>query len=163
MWKTNNSINDSKWKKKEGWHYLTVKKLPILLRWITSKHHGEFHCLNCLHSFKTANKLKSHEKVCKNKDFCGILLPSEKDNILEFNQYMNSNKMSYIIHGDIESLIKEIDGCINNSESSLTTKVGEHIPCGYSMSTIWAFGNIHNKCTLYRGEDFMNFKSFVNL
>ena len=78
---------------KEGSHYLTVKKLPTLLRGIASKHHGDFYCLNCLHSFRTENKLKSNDKVCKNKDFCGIVMPSEKDNILEFNQYMKSNKM----------------------------------------------------------------------
>ena len=28
-----------------------------------------FYCLNCLHSFKTVKKMKSPEKVCKNKDF----------------------------------------------------------------------------------------------
>ena len=30
---------------------------------------------------------------------------AEKDNILEFNQYMKSDKMPYIIYGDTESLI----------------------------------------------------------
>ena len=63
-------------------------------------------------------------------------MSSEKDNILEFNQYMKSDKIPYIIYADIESLIKEIDGCSNNPENSLTTKIGEHILCGYSMSTI---------------------------
>ena len=66
---------------KEGWHYLTVKKLSALPRGITSKDDGDFYCLNCLHSFRAENKLKSHEKVCKNKDFCGIALASEKDNV----------------------------------------------------------------------------------
>ena len=79
--------------------------LSILLRGITSKHHGNFYCLNCLHSFRTENKLKSHEKVFKNKDFCGIVMPSEKDNILEFNQHINSDKMPYIIYAGIEFLI----------------------------------------------------------
>ena len=41
----------------EGWHYIAVKQLPALLREITSKNHGYFHCLNCLHSFRTENKL----------------------------------------------------------------------------------------------------------
>ena len=68
--------------KKESWHYLAVKELSTLLREITSKHHGNFHCLNCLHSFRTENKLKYHEKVCKNKGFCGIVMSLEKDNIL---------------------------------------------------------------------------------
>ena len=35
--------------------------------------------LNCLYSFVTENKLKSHEKVCENKVFCGIVMPSQKD------------------------------------------------------------------------------------
>ena len=29
-------------------------------------------------------------------------MPSEKDNILKFNQYMKSDKMPYIIYADIE-------------------------------------------------------------
>ena len=75
-------------------------------------------------------------KVCKNKDLWGIVMASGKDNILEFNQYMKSCNISYIIYADIESLIKKIDECENNPENFLTTKTGEHIPCGYSMSTI---------------------------
>ena len=105
--------------------------------------------MNCLHSFRTENKLKSHEKICKNKDFCGTILPSEKNNILEFNQCMKSDKMPYIIYADIESLIRKIDGCANNPENSSTTKIGEHIPCGYPMSTIWRFDHIEGKHTLY--------------
>ena len=58
---------------------------------------------------------------------------------------MKLNKIPYIIYANIESLIKKIDGCGNNSENSSTTKIDEHIPCGYSMSTIWAFNNIENK------------------
>ena len=57
--------------KSKGWlHYLAVKELSALLRGITSKHYGDFYCLNCLHSFRTKNKLKMHKRVCKNKDFC---------------------------------------------------------------------------------------------
>ena len=44
--------------------------------------------------------------------------------------------MPYIIYADSESLTKKIDGCANNPENSSTTKIGEHIPCGYSMSII---------------------------
>ena len=51
------------------WHYLAVKKLSAILRRITSEHHGDFYCSNCLHSFATEKKLKLHKKVCENKDF----------------------------------------------------------------------------------------------
>ena len=95
------------------------------------------------------------KKYVKTKIFCGIVIPSEKDKILEFHQYTKSYKMPYIIYADIESLIKKIDGCPNNPESSLTTKIGEHVPCGYSISTIWGFYHIEEKHTLYRGKDCM--------
>ena len=49
----------------EGWHYLAVKTLSALLRGITSKHVGDFYCLNCLHSFKTRNNLSLIKKVWK--------------------------------------------------------------------------------------------------
>ena len=39
--------------------------------------------------------------------------------------------MPYIIYADIKSLKEKIAGCANNSKNSLTTKIGEHIPCGY--------------------------------
>ena len=140
---------------KEGWHYLSVKKLSPLLRTITSKHDSDFYSLNYLHSFRTDNKIKSHEKVYKYKEYCRIARPSEKDNILEFNQYVKSDKMPYIIYADIASLIKKIDVCANNPEKSSTANTNKHIPCGYSMSTIWAFNHIGNKHTLYRWEDCM--------
>ena len=94
-------------KEKEGWHHLAAKKLFALLGGLTSNYNGNFYCLNCLHSFRTENKLKSHEKICKNKDFCGIVMPSKKKISLDFNQYMKSDKMPYIIYADIECLIKQ--------------------------------------------------------
>ena len=53
----------------EGWHYHAVKKVSALLRETTSKNHGDFYCLNCLHFFRTKNKFESHKKVCENNDF----------------------------------------------------------------------------------------------
>ena len=115
--------------------------------------------MNCLHLFRTENSLKSHEKECQIKDFSGIVMPSEKDNILEFKQYMTSDKMLYIIYADIESLIKKkkklknIGRFGNNPEKSLTTKIGDHIHRGYSMPSIWGFDHIEDKHTLYDRKD----------
>ena len=93
-------------KEKECWHYLAVKNLPTLLRWITSKRQS--YCLNCLHSFRTEKKLKSHEKVCK-KRFLWSYNVIRKDNILEFNQHMMSDKTPYIVYAGMESLIKNVE------------------------------------------------------
>ena len=42
----------------------------------------------------------------KNKNCFWIAMPSEKDKILEFYQYMKFNKMQHIIYTDMEFLIK---------------------------------------------------------
>ena len=99
--------------------------------------------------------IKSHEKVCKNKNILEIVFPSSKNNILEFNQYKRLDKMLYIIYTNIESLIKKIERSANNLEKTSTTKVGKHIPGGYSMPTIGAFDHIENTHSLYCREDGM--------
>ena len=79
-------------KSKERWHYFGVKKLSALLRGITSKNNRDFYCLNCLHSFRTKSKLKSHKKVFENKYFCNVIMASEDTKTLEFNQYQKSDE-----------------------------------------------------------------------
>ena len=61
----------------EVWHHLAVKKLSALLRGITSEHDCHFYGLNCLHSIRAKNKLALHKKVCEDKNFCGVVMPSE--------------------------------------------------------------------------------------
>ena len=65
----------------EKWHYLAVKNLSLLLRGITSNNNGDYYCTNCLRSFRTENKLKAHENVCKNHN-CYIKMPEKHNNIL---------------------------------------------------------------------------------
>ena len=77
-----------------------------------------------------------HKKVCGNKDFCNVIMTSEDTKILEFNQYQKSDKAPFIIYADIECIIKKIDGCKNNPETLSSSKVSEHIPSGFSTSTI---------------------------
>ena len=38
-------------------------------------------------------------------NFCGIVMPSEKNNIIKFNRYVKSNKMTYITKAGIESFV----------------------------------------------------------
>ena len=93
----------------ERWNYLVVKKLSVLLRGITSKHHGYFYCLNCLHSFATENKRESHKNVCENKDFSNAVMLSENTKILEISQYQEYDKTPFFIYADLECLIEKID------------------------------------------------------
>ena len=61
--------------------YISVKKLPALLREVTSNHHGYCYRSNYFHSVATLNKLESHKKECENKDSCNVVMPSEDTKI----------------------------------------------------------------------------------
>ena len=80
---------------------------------------------------------------------------SKDTKILEFNQYLKSDKISSVIYADVESLIKRIDRFKKNFEKLSTLKLGEHILYVCSISRIWKFDGIENKHDVYRGEGCM--------
>ena len=43
--------------REERKHFLAVKKISALLRGTTSKHHGDFYCLNYIHCFAAENQI----------------------------------------------------------------------------------------------------------
>ena len=104
----------------EKWHYLAVKSLSALYREITSKHVGDFYYLNCFCSYRTENKLKKHEKVCENHDYCYVEMPKKDNKILKYNYGEKSVKAPFIVYADLESLLEKMNTCHNNLEKSST-------------------------------------------
>ena len=94
------------------WHYFAVKSLPALLRGTTSNNYGDFYCLNCFHSYTTHNKLKKHERICNNHDYCRIDMPKEHEKI-KYLPGEKSLKPPFIICAYIECLLKETQYCQN--------------------------------------------------
>ena len=139
----------------EKWHYLAVKRLSALFRGITSKHDGDFYCLNCFHSYTTENKLKRHKKVCKNHDYCYVEMPEEYNKTLKYNEREKSMKSPFIIYADLQCLLEKMNTCHNNPEKSSTTKINKHTPSGYSLFTHCSFDTTKNKLDYYRGENCM--------
>ena len=89
------------------WHYLAVRSLSALLRGISSSNNGDFYCLNCFHSYRTLNKLKKHERVCNNHDYCHVDMPEEGKNILKYSPRDKLLKAPFIIYADLECLLKK--------------------------------------------------------
>ena len=83
------------------WHYLAVKSVPALLRGITSNHNGDFYCLNCFHSYSTKNKLKKHERVCNDHDYCYVEMPNEDNKILKYNHGEKSLKAWFMLNWSV--------------------------------------------------------------
>ena len=146
----------------ENGHYLAVTSLSGLLRGITSNHNGDFDCLNCFHACTTKNRLKEHEKVCENHDFCCVEMTSEDNKILKYNHGEKSMKAPFIIYADLECLLEKMNTCHNNPKKSSITKINKHTPSGYSLFTHCSFDEERNKLSHYRGEDSMK-KLFKDL
>ena len=135
----------------EKWHCLVVKNLSGLLRGVTSNHHGDFYCLNCLHLYSTKNKPEAHKKICENHDYC----PTKDNNTIKYNQSEKSIKLPFVIYADLECLLEKMSTCINNPNESSTTKINMHTPSGYSIFTHCSFDKSKNKLNYYRGNNCM--------
>ena len=92
-----------------NWHYLAIEKISGLLRGITSNHNGDFYCLNCLDSYSTKSKLKKHEKICKNHNFCYLKMLDAENNILKSKPGKKSLKHPFIIYADLECLLLKMN------------------------------------------------------
>ena len=117
-----------------NWHYLTIKNMKRLIRGVTSNHHGDFFCRNCMHSYRTENALKKHERLCTNHDYCEIIMPKPSKNILEFNSNDKSLHMPHTIYADLEVILKKIQSCQPNLENSYTEDKKVPIACSLCIT-----------------------------
>ena len=142
-------ITDDEEDTPDKWHYLAVKSIARLFRGITSSNNRDFYCLGCLHSFRTDNALKKHERLCDNHDYCEIVMPTEDNNALKYNRGEKSLKVANIIYMDLESLLIKQQSSQNNPEKSYTEK----LLLGYSINLVRSYEPNKNIRNFYRGKD----------
>ena len=136
-----------------NWYYLAIKSIPALLRGVASTHNGDFYCLNCFHSYTTHNRLKEHEILCQNNDFCNLKLPNEKNKYLSSTSVKITLKTPFIIYADLGCLLIKMSSYENTPITSYTEKKALHMPCGYSIHTCYSFNKTLNEQKYYRGQD----------
>ena len=61
----------------------------------------------------------------------------------------------FIIYADLDCLMEKVDESKNNPENTFTTKLSEHIPSCFLMSTTSSFKSIKNKHDVHRGKNRM--------
>ena len=152
----------------EKWHYIALKSelsgnghkkptqsLSKLYRGITSNHNGDFHCLRCLHSYRTDKILKDHARICNNHKCCQIVMPAKGKNILRYNSGEKSLKAAHIFYLDIESLLIKKQSCQNNPGDLHTEIKAIHEACGYSLKSLTSHDSTQDKHSYYRGTDYI--------
>ena len=110
----------------KNWHYLALKSArttngyncPMrsfsrLYREIASNNIGDYYSSDRLHSYRTNNSLKKHERLCDKHDYCHLEMSNEDDKIIKYNHGDKS---------DLECLLKKVSSYQNNPEKPHTEK-----------------------------------------
>ena len=116
--------------KENSWHYTTIKSISQLFRGIISTNHGDHYCRNCYHSFRTENKFKNHQRLCRNHDYCEVIMPEEGKNILKYTPEGRSLYIPHIIYADLDVVFRQIQPYQPNLKNCYTETKNVHIPSG---------------------------------
>ena len=129
-----------------------MKSLSALLRGITSNHDGDFYCLNCFRSYRTEKKLKKHESVCNDHDFCCVEMPDEGSKILRYNYGEKSLKGPFMIYADWSVCLKK---CTHVKIILKNLIQRKKLGNGYSLFTNCLLDVAKIKLDCYRSKDCM--------
>ena len=139
-------------------HYCLIESFSRLVSSQVSKDKGKsFLCERCLNPFLTEESLNKHKEYCNTNECIKVVMPEKgKNDIVKFKNYCNSEKVPFIIYADTESLIKPIQSCEPNPQSSYTKKYQKHEPINFSYYTKCFDDNVFEpRLRSYTGEDAM--------
>ena len=134
-------------------HYVAIKSLGRSLSEQNSKHNPSQHfCTNCLQGFSELRSRDEHYAYCRSNQAVRIEM-STKRPIVEYSNGQHQFKVPFIMYADFESILEPIQGARNNPNVSSTRGVNVHTPSGWCLQSKFAYGEIDNPLTQYRGSD----------
>ena len=142
------------------WHYTAIKSLSRLLASKNSKNKGkQYFCINCLQGFKFELSRDKHYAYCVDYETVRVEMP-RKGSTLEFYDGQNQFKVPFMMYMDFEAILEPMQGprsgpCDRSPdpEEPYTKKVNQHIPSGLCVYRKFAYGDVKDPLTIYRGED----------
>ena len=133
-------------------HYTAIKSLSRLLKSSNTKHHGkQYFCTNCLQGFSPEASRDGHQVYCEDNETVKVEMP--KDPIVEFKDGQNQFRVPFIMYADFESILKPIESTTPDPNQPYTNRVNEHTPSGWCVYSKFAYGEVSNPLTIYRGKD----------
>ena len=134
-------------------HYVAVKSISRLLSSINNKHEkAQHYCMNCLNRFKTQESRDNHYNYCAYNEPIKIEMP-DKNPIVRYSNGQHQFKVPFIMYADFESILEPIQGTKNNPKVSSTRRINSHKPSGWCLHSKFAYGEVNNPTTQYRGAD----------
>ena len=148
----------------ENRHYTAVKSLSRLLKSMNAKHHRAYHfCVNCLNGFRTESARDKHYKYCSSHGEVNVKMPKESEKWLKFHDGQCQFKVPFMLYADFESILKPVDDRYRDQmnqlkterlgKASYTEKLNTHVPSGWCVYSKFAYGDVPDPMTDYRGTD----------
>ena len=111
--------------------------------------------MNCLQGFTFESSRDQHYSYCINNEMVRVEMPS-KGSTVEFYDGQNQFKVPFMMYADFESILMPMQGRSPSApdlDKAYTTKVNQHIPSGWCVYSKFAYGDVKDPLTIYRGED----------
>ena len=78
----------------------------------------------------------------------------EEGSFVEFHDGQNQFKVPFVMHADLEVIFKQTkENVKSNPEKSYTKEINQHVPSGFCVNSVFAYGEVENPFKLYRSED----------
>ena len=139
-----------------GHHYCLIRGDAGLSRLVSnrSKHkHRTYVCHYCLHPFSSDSRREAHKPYCSPHGPQKAEMVDEDNKIMKFRNYFHGLRCPFTIYCDFEAILKKVDTCLNNPESSSTTDYEQHEVCGFAYMVVCADPKLTQKPVLYRGPN----------
>ena len=135
-------------------HYTAIKSLSRLLRSSNTKHKCKQHfCMNCLQGFTQESRRDRHQVCCEDNKTVRVEMPS-KGLTVEFYDGQNQFKVPFMMYADFEAILEpKEDSMESDPDAPYTKEVNRHIPSEYCVYSKFAYGEVKDPLTIYRGKD----------
>ncbi|XP_011859764.1 PREDICTED: uncharacterized protein LOC105557193 [Vollenhovia emeryi] len=119
-------------------HFVWIKNLFRLVSSQLSKQkEKKYICDRCLHYFHSNGKLEAHSVDCQQINNCAIVLPSEKDKWLSFNNHSRKERVPFVVYADLECILIKTDTDTKAYQHHQIFSIAYYVHCSYddSLST----------------------------
>ena len=106
-----------------------------------------------MQGFHSETSRDKHYEYCKDNEAVRMEMPKE-GSFVEFHDGQNQFKVPFVKYADFEAILKPTkENAKSNPEEACTKEINQHIPSGFCVNSVFAYGKVENPLKLYRGED----------
>ena len=135
-------------------HYTAIKSLSRLPKSSNTRNKCKQHfCMNCLQTQESSRD--QHQVYCEDNESVRVEMHKQGSTV-EFKDGQNQFKVPFIMYADFESILEPMvpqGSGSPNPNQPYTNEGNQHTPSGWCIYSKFAYGDVDNPLSLYRGKD----------